>query len=291
MRFRLYPNIYIHSWGGLGSQLFALMLMMEVKRKFKYRQVKLIVHESGVTLRKSEITNFLPSNEIFEIHDFDTDRKFLLLTKISRVLNLMKKFMKFIFIKVRILAFCNSEEDFKIIKPWILQIRGHYTNRKINEDCLHEIISLLWPEWKEGSEPKINNLIALHFRLGDLLELETKKPLEESRVVEGIDRLSQILSLTEITVFSDSALIASNKLKKVGCKLQIRINQLEIFPAMKMLVYSKAFIATPSKISEWVIILRIFLGVEGQILIPVEMCGHLIQIYPAIFQSQWVHVY
>ena len=67
MRIRLYPNIYIHCWGGLGSQLFAWILMAETKEKFKHRRVKLVMHESGITLRKSEISSF--QEEFFDSDD------------------------------------------------------------------------------------------------------------------------------------------------------------------------------------------------------------------------------
>lgn len=291
MRIRLYPNIYIHCWGGLGSQLFAWILMAEIKEKFKYRRVKLVMHESGVTLRKSEISSFLLSSEIFEVQDFDTRGRFFLSNKVSRIFNWLKRFIKFISMKFGLLAYCNTEADFKRIKPWILQIRGHYSNRIIDNNFLNDIVTSLWLDFGKGSEPKINNLIALHFRLGDLLDLKTKKPLGEYRVIEGINKLSEILSITEITIFSDSGLTAADKLKNAGCRLKISLNNLEILPTLKMLVFSNAFIATPSKISEWVIILRIFLEIGGPILIPKEMHGHLVRIYPSILQSQWVHVY
>jgi len=291
VRIRLYPNIYIHCWGGLGSQLFAWILMAETKEKFKHRRVKLVMHESGITLRKSEISSFLLSSEIFEVHDFNTRGRFFLQNKVSRIFNWLKRFIKFVSIKFGLLAYCNTEEDFKKIKPWILQIRGHYSNRIINNDFVNDIIASLWLDFGKGSELEINDLIALHFRLGDLLNLKTKKPLGEYRVIEGINRLSEILTITEITIFSDSGFTAADKLTKAGCRLKISLNNLEILPTLKMLVFSKAFIATPSKISEWVIILRIFLGIGGPILVPIEMHEHLVRIYPSILQSQWVHVY
>ena len=54
------PAIKIHIWGGLGSQLYALALKIDLQKKFKTRKVVLVFHNSGVTRRDAELGSAFP---------------------------------------------------------------------------------------------------------------------------------------------------------------------------------------------------------------------------------------
>ena len=66
----LLPNLRIHSWGGLGSQLFAAHIVLRLKQQYPGRRVRVIVHTSGVTKRYTELNFTRLGIKIIEIDDF-----------------------------------------------------------------------------------------------------------------------------------------------------------------------------------------------------------------------------
>ena len=48
-------KLYVHIWGGFGSQLFALALGIDIKNKFPAKEIYYKFHTSGVTKREIEI--------------------------------------------------------------------------------------------------------------------------------------------------------------------------------------------------------------------------------------------
>ena len=66
-------RLRIHSWGGLGSQLFALSLIFDLVRKFPKKRIELIHHTAGVTRRLFEVDFMLNSKtELVVKDDFTT---------------------------------------------------------------------------------------------------------------------------------------------------------------------------------------------------------------------------
>ena len=68
-------QIYIHCWGGLGSQLFAWALYLDIERKFPKRRINLVLHSSGVTRRLPEYLFSNKKNNLISIDDFKSGQK------------------------------------------------------------------------------------------------------------------------------------------------------------------------------------------------------------------------
>jgi hypothetical protein len=100
----------VHCWGGLGSQLYALSTVHDLKLKYPKRRIKLVLHTSGVTKRLSEL-DFIHNIdfEIVQINDFHLQDKSdknkanmsnvklkVLLKKILYTLNFISIFNRFI---------------------------------------------------------------------------------------------------------------------------------------------------------------------------------------------------
>ena len=64
-------KLRVHSWGGLGSQLFALSLIFDLVRKFPKKRIELIHHTAGVTRRLFELDFMLsPKIQLIVKDDF-----------------------------------------------------------------------------------------------------------------------------------------------------------------------------------------------------------------------------
>ena len=52
---KILPRVRVHSWGGFGSQLFAMIIAERLIAKKGLRQIMIVFHTSGVTERELEI--------------------------------------------------------------------------------------------------------------------------------------------------------------------------------------------------------------------------------------------
>ena len=243
-----YPPIRVHVWGGLGSQLYAWAFSIDLGIRFPRRRIVLVLHDGGVTKRKSELHAFLPPDLIEIVHDFNLPS--------NKVRLLIQKGIR---LTLRILGFTRSGNLFSIgtiLLPWIVSFRGHYSTRELSiESATHiraRILSLpnIFPDG--FVEPDI----ALHYRLGDLLTLTTKAPLSPELVLAGLSLAQQaIKSELAIAVCSDSPEEAVRRISEgAGCEVyQVALPPLQ---TIRYLISAKIFVGTPSKISEWVVLLR-----------------------------------
>jgi hypothetical protein len=55
MSYRPFNKIYVHCWGGLGSQLFAYSISEYLHEKYPKKGIRLVLHTSGVTKRTPAI--------------------------------------------------------------------------------------------------------------------------------------------------------------------------------------------------------------------------------------------
>jgi hypothetical protein len=214
------------------------------------------LHDGGVTKRKSELHAFLPPDLIEIVHDFNlpSNKVRLLIQKGSRLTS-------------RILGFTRSGNLFSIgtiLLPWIVSFRGHYSTRELSiESATHiraRILSLpnIFPDG--FVEPDI----ALHYRLGDLLTLTTKTPLSPELVLTGLSLAQQaIKSELAIAVCSDSPEVAVRRISE-GAGREVYQVALPPLQTIRYLISAKIFVGTPSKISEWVVLLR-SLQTHGQL--------------------------
>lgn len=272
IKFLIHPPLQIHCWGGLGSQLFALAFAIEVATKSPKRQISIIAHTSGVTQRHLELKLIkLPQIEIFQIDDFISqvkgDKQSHLSISMS-FLNLSRKLVKSILSTLQFLV-CSDPPDRKI-KPWTRQVRSHYFRRPIDGASLILLTNALCEYLSFDPNPKGN--FVLHCRLGDLLTLENKLPLEASRVRKVTIEAKRIFKGIKLEVASDSPSEVEKYLPELSEALIIKESPLK---TLNLLATSRVLIASTSKLSLWGVILGIAIGIERTVFIPHEMYDEL----------------
>ena len=274
------------------------MILNRLKRRFPFRRVIAIFHDGGVTQRKLDVALLLRENEFRQIFDFSAAtsirkpvRHFVNQSFLRR--NIIDCF-KLILLKIGFVGKCDTQTGFEKLRPWVLEIRGHYTKLVISNFDFASLIQRFPSSILAEFNVHQNNPIpGLHFRLGDLLSLTEKEPISSERVRQAILMLKMLVDLNSIQLFSDSLPVALSILNNFDFDFDLKVlsSDTSIFFAFIYLVRSSAFIATPSKVSEWVVLFRYFLGINGQTLIPKELVSHFKEIAPEILNASQVYVY
>jgi len=282
--------IKLHCWGGLGSQLYAWALCERLANRFPKRRILLILHTDGITRRDSELDNLFSSSELMHVNDFvdsesnsfskeflEQDRFYSLI--ISKFRAQILKVCKDLLLRIGILSTCNTVGKIEILRPWLLEIRGHYSQIEITD----EVISSMLLRAQRNHSIFINKCdkrdlrVGVHFRLGDLMQIVEKSPIDTLRLANCISGLSE----KSISIFSDSPKIAISELKKTLGTLELEENNMEIWQTLSCLISSEIFVGTPSKISEWVVAFRMFNKSNiGEIFLPKEMKNQMETILP-----------
>lgn len=251
-------EIEVHCWGGLGSQLFALALIYDLELRFPRRSFALILHSSGVTRRTQEISDFPFLPKIRLKDDFQTQGK---LAKNLSARGILRRFVRVILLRLGFVADANESTGYLAIKPWVRQIRGHYSRREISPDFIRLLDSHLESQVGPGSVPPC--AVSVHYRLGDLLHLTEKNPIVPVRLAAEISRVQAsfpgITSLHSDSLKEAGVLLAPYGIKFTTCGSTS--SSVEVLSCAKSADY---FIGTSSKISYWVVLLRFFKrGAEG----------------------------
>ena len=263
MKILFFP-ISVHCWGGLGSQLFAWAIVEKLKIKFPNRRVRIILHTSGVTERFSEI-DFL-SNEltIKKISDFKS------LTNGSR---LFGKLSKALFISGMI-SNSNSDIEFESLKPWVLMLRGHYSYQSLSTEIIYGLLKKYTDLNNESISPfnsQIEGTLGIHYRLGDLLSLNTKSIISPDQVGNSLLFCLGQNKINQIILCSDSISQALALLSPFMTDKYVVAPKASILETIKILVECQYFIGTNSKISIWIILFRKVLDPNSFASIPLEM--------------------
>jgi hypothetical protein len=282
----------VHCWGGLGSQLFGVLLYLELKEKFPRRRILLCLHQGGVTLRNSEIGGIFQEITINEIRDF---------SKSSGVAQIEQSYssagfrnrVKQLLIKLKVVLTLDDSIDFKSIKHWTLSIRGHYSYRRIQKKSYELLISSLTKDGSNRFHLNLNQRIQLgvHYRLGDLLELSSKRPMELSRLIRVIEPEMQEKNFGSLTVFSDSPDKAVSLIKAQIPHLSVDNESLPTWETIGVLSRSEIFVGTFSKISLWVVIVRYFSAESLPSFMPIESLRNLKQLLGEDLDSSKLRFY
>ncbi len=286
-----YPPIRVHIWGGLGSQLYAWALLISLKERFPHRELEAVFHNGGVTQRESELNSYMAGIRKDFVRDYVNISHNSLLTRFCSQLGaLISGALRFPFKFLGLVAQANTNNEFGSLKPWVISLRGHYSKRTI----LPDVSSLISKEFFHHVSISDNNYrnseLAIHFRLGDLLHLETKKPLEVQSLVTGLRHARNSLSNadSEIIVCSDSIDIATSMLGACFPDAKFAPAQLPPRETVFLLTQASKFVGTPSKISEWVAVFRVH-GGENQITwLPRQMESHMSRI---LGETQLIHYF
>lgn len=245
------PKVKIHTWGGLGSQLYAVALANDLQKKFNYRRIEYISHTSGVTRREPALQFY--SKDVREKNDYSRVTSKQGNTKYRTKLSFLGKK---ILISARIMANCNDNEETGKLKPWILIIRGHYSNRQISFDSATRILQRINNEFNSETDDKDLETITLHYRLGDLEILSEKSPIDTNQVKSILEVILDKADTRTLHLHSDSILLAKSKLMNGRQELNLVTKDISPLKTVHECVRSKVFIGTNSKISIWVAILR-----------------------------------
>ena len=270
------PKIKIHCWGGLGSQLYAVALRLELQAIYPSRKFMIICHESGVTKRVAEISHFFPDS-VLSVHDYRDSKKLGMdsqVPKYYKFKNRLRRVIIRILRKVSVVVDGDRVPELAQIRLWTVQIRGHYSERKLDKNALTNLRFLLERSSKIQVIRGESEDIFVHYRLGDLLTLVEKSPVDAERIIHVIKGLHNRHG-SSIKLFSDSPDRAIELLApgKFDVKVNHNLNSLDTLLA---LIHSKYFVGTNSKISVWAAVLSFGLGSRVEIFLPYEIQHHVI---------------
>ena len=258
MILRLIPPIKIHCWGGLGSQLYALALAIDLKHRFYTRKIEFVQHTSGVTKRNLEIdTSRFSSIVIKTIDDFSNDSTSLIAKTSFR--KILSTILKNCLVFLGFLSSANNNLEFNSIRAWVLTIRGHYSYRTLNID-FYRILVDYFDLTSAKNKISENPIIGVHYRLGDLLSLSEKAPITVNEVIDSIMRARSKYIDAQVLVFSDSPDKAKDLLIPNLKDSFIQFIDRSTLSVINECVNADYFIGTNSKISIWIFNLRCHLG-------------------------------
>ena len=259
-------RIKVHSWGGLGSQLFALAVVSEINRKTPKKDIELIHHTAGVTKRFFELESMINSKSTLKIKDdYKVPDNRLQNSSGTFIRGFIVRGIKLILNKTRISINLDDTPNLNRLKPWTLEVRGHYSKRQIENFFLDECIKF----FKDfDTDPKeLSETLTVHYRLGDLLTITEKTFIAPYRVIRRIEEIKKVYPLEKAIIYSDSTEKAKIKLEKINDMFSL-VNFIDV-PTQKVIqnsINSSYFLGTNSKVSIWIVKLRNHLGVPGQII-------------------------
>jgi hypothetical protein len=272
---RILPVIQLHCWGGLGSQLYAWAFRLDLEERFPHRRFVLVTHESGVSQRASELKAFFPDS-VKCVQDFGIKSRDWANPEKNQKNEIKFKFratLKKFLAKIGFLFSDENGIESIRIKPWTLQIRGHFSLLLIQPRFIDEIHSkiMLALDVKKGDNFKDKTVI--HYRLGDLLKLDDKGPVNPERVLDVIKELQKD-GESEILLFSDTPDIALDRLGKSSISI-VPIEESRALETLMALSESKILIGTNSKLSVWASLFRSRKENLRLTYVPLEVQHHL----------------
>jgi len=278
MRIRVYsicvklfkwPTLKIHCWGGLGSQLYALALYLRLSILFPKRSIEVVFHTGGVTERLSDLAFFFPNAQIIEDYSIGQFVEQNSSVKMhARMRSHFKNSLKRVLLALGFLAALDSEKQFKAIKPWVLAIRGHYSDLCIPPEVARDVYKEAARNFPEYLLLESSSFIGIHYRLGDLLELATKDPTDSSYLEQVIKLLPENFKNLNFQIFSDSPAVARQNLSFIVDKYVTSIQDGAPWEVILTLANAKIVIGTSSKLSIWSSIFALSQDQNVQIFMP-----------------------
>jgi hypothetical protein len=258
-------KLRVHSWGGLGSQLYALSLIFDLKNKFPNRRILLVHHTSGISRRVFELESILdPSVKLITIDDYKLLEHKGIKSSYKRKIKLFftNKF-KVSLERIRLIINYDQNKTLNRIKPWTIMIRGHYSGTLINKDFYSYCINKL----NCTKQKTTSNSLIIHYRLGDLINLPGKSIIPPDNLIEKVKLISKNENFKKIVIYSDSIDKARNTLLPIE-KLfsEVEYSSKPTIEVVRDSINAKYFVGTHSKVSIWIIKFRDYLGMPSDIL-------------------------
>ena len=258
---KLFPPLRVHLWGGLGSQLFAAHLIIKVQERFPSRRIRVIAHTAGVSRRAIEFKFEKLGVKVVQIEDYKvrTNLRWVTENTFGNLIQIKKILSGTLLATLNWLGLMlkpDTEESFASIRFWTLSLRGHYTKLNLKQSRIQTLYKSL-PFDVQSPSDQVDSLV-LHYRLGDLLELPNKHPIDVLRVEGCLDGF--ISTIDSAVLLSDSAiedvalfLRNSNRLKN------FELANHEPYTTLKACINSDQFLGTNAKLSLWAAIFRWFI--------------------------------
>jgi hypothetical protein len=277
-------TIKIHCWGGLGSQMYAWALFEKLQVKFPNKKFKLVFHTGGVTKRLPDLESLFAKNEKDFVQDFESSQNSISGKSPNKKLGstIKKSFIraiKQVLISTGFVARANNETEFSKLKPWAISVRGHYSELRIDLETI-----LLMKARADSSSSKFSvntkqnkDLDVLHYRLGDLLLLAEKSPIDTKRITHAIQE-AKAGTTRDLWVLSDSPSQAVELLQREDSEIQVKLDDgsLDAWQSLMAMSNANIFIGTSSKLSIWATIFRALLLDEAQSHISSEVKHHVV---------------
>lgn len=248
---RILPALKIHTWGGLGSQLFAIALASDIGDRFPNRRIQIVLHTGGVTRRQAEVITLFPEYNYRLIDDFRPSFENRNLNNVRNSLiprTVIRILVKQLFQKLCLTVSFDNDLEYSRIKPWVISCRGHYSYRTISLRFLRELDQRIQIN---STDLHLSQSCTVHYRLGDLLTLVGKSPIPSDRIVSALEQLVRTEAFDGLVIFSDSPQKAFDLFKGV-VPLDVKSPDSDTIEVMSNSIESKFFIGTSSKISFWI---------------------------------------
>ncbi len=276
MRILKFLPIRVHIWGGLGSQLHGVALALDLQNRFPKRNVVLYLHTGGVSRRESELQDLFPEIRKIVVDDFNTFQKTSSRGRINNRGNSLAQVVKYLLLQSGLLATSNNAEEYLCLKPWVWEIRGHYSyrpiSRKSTEFILNKITSLA------NSDERDTGTLAIHLRLGDLLNLESKSFVDIEKLGRELTRILQNHRFQIARVYSDSPELALSYVQPYLGGLKIQVSERSALDLLSDSLHFDYFVGTNSKISFWAVFFRFNKLITSEHSIPMENRQNLLSL-------------
>ena len=281
--------LQIHVWGGLGSQLHACFLSHRIQCDFPKKKVSLIFHSSGVTRRPPEVLGLLGDLNYRIVDDFVSAQNQIDLERRFR-----KELKQRFFSRFHIVESCNNEIEYKRLRSWTLQVRGHYSNLNLSSDFSEKSLGRMRElgEFSAMEVDGVSNSGSIHVRLGDLLEIEEKNPTNFQDVIQVVRANIDILEKIGLYIYSDSPLVAKEMLKEFNFTVLAKDKYQEnAMNALVGMVDSSVFIGTGSKLSLWVAVMRFHTNFTSSTFLPSYLNPILESLIPDLKTTSSINFY
>jgi hypothetical protein len=269
--FRFLPALRVHSWGGFGSQLFTAYVVLKLQKQFPNRRIKVVIHTSGVTRRISEFDFKTLGVKMIQVEDYKgaEAQNGMYRTHVSYSYNLLQVIRGHLYQILQWLRFvqsANTDLSFNLISLWTLSIRGHYTRLSFDKLFVERLYEVLFS--KESPFKTQKNALVVHYRLGDLLNLDEKGPINVERVEGVINEL--LVQTNHLVLLSDSneaemAEFVKNSIILKFCKP----SHYDPNKTLRFCIDAESFIGTGAKISLWAAVFRYFVH-EKESFLPID---------------------
>ena len=143
-------------------------------------------------------------------------------------------------------------KDIQKLRPWVLIVRGSY-NLFPTETFLHFLnLQLKKIRVKDQFD------IVIHYRLGDLLNLQEKDPIEASILIDLLISIERKYEINKIILLTSDPEIASSLFKKNNSQIAAKMffSYAKPIEVLNYGISGKIFIGTNSKMSLWPVWLR-----------------------------------